>query len=98
MELIKRYNRIHKIRHIPYITLGSLLEEMRNEFLYNPLTEQTVYKLKEKLEESMRNRGLDKHFQIIIKASRHENEVDLAVVNPNNKFYPQKECVVIQWN
>ncbi|HHT7153238.1 MULTISPECIES: hypothetical protein [Bacillus cereus group] len=97
MDLIRRYNRIHKDKFIPYITLESLLEDIRKDFLYSAFSDQTIYKMKSRIREEVINRGLDSYFQVIIRAYRYSIRVDFSV-NKINRFYPPEECVIVQWN
>lgn len=64
MELVKKYNQIHLIERVHYITMESVINEVTAKYRGEANSPMSQQLMKYDLEEHMQGRGLNKYFQL----------------------------------
>jgi hypothetical protein len=93
MELVQRYNRLHKIERLHYITMESIINEVSDKFRGKPNTLNMRMMMKTLLEEHMTGRGLNRFFQLELSFIKYSVEIKVHEIS---RYNPPKECVI--WN
>lgn len=93
MELVGAYNRANKIEHMHYITMESIINRVIETFRGATRDKDNRWKVAEILKEEMKNRGLDRYFQVELGFNHKVMKIDVHEVN---RFNRPKECVI--WN
>jgi hypothetical protein len=91
MELVQRYNRLHKIERLHYITMESIINEVSDKFRGKPQTNDMKLRMKKLLEEHMIGRGLNRYFWLELSFIKYGIGIKVHEINRYNK---PKECVV----
>lgn len=94
MELVTAYNKANKPSNMHLITMESVANDVLNKHIHSFLTKFKRSEIKYELENEMRNRGLDRHFQALLSVD-DQGSIN-CVISIVNKFNLPKECVI--WN
>lgn len=95
MELVRKYNQIHLIERVHYITMESVIHEVTEKYtgqVNSPMTQQLM---KCDLEEHMQGRGLNKYFHLELIFKSHKVGVKVHERNKYMFIPPTESCVKI---